>query len=104
MTELWVTIIAVAIANSILKGAGPALAGDREFSPRMNAAISLLAPALLVALVLTGTFGEDGALVIDERALGLGSAAITLALALGVPLLLAVALAAVVTALARLLV
>ncbi len=102
MTELWVTIIAVAIANSILKGAGPALAGDREFSPRMNAAISLLAPALLVALVLTGTFGEDGALVIDERALGLGSAAI--ALALGVPLLLAVALAAVVTALARLLV
>ena len=102
MTELWVTIIAAAIANSILKGAGPALAGDREFSPRMNAAISLLAPALLVALVLTGTFGEDGALVIDERALGLGSAAI--ALALGVPLLLAVALAAVVTALARLLV
>lgn len=102
MTELWVTIIAVAIANAILKGAGPVLAGDREFSPRMNAAISLLAPALLVALVLTGTFGEDGALVIDERALGLGSAAI--ALALGVPLLLAVALAAVVTALARLLV
>ncbi len=102
MTELWVTIIAVAIANAILKGAGPAVAGDREFSPRMNAAISLLAPALLVALVLTGTFGDDGALVIDERALGLGSAAI--ALALGVPLLLAVALAAVVTALARLLV
>ncbi len=101
MTELWVAIIAVAVANAILKGAGPALAGDREFSPRMNTVIGLLAPALLAALVLTGTFGEDGALVFDERALGLGSAAI--ALALGAPILPAVALAAIVTALARLL-
>jgi len=51
--------------------------------------------------VATETFGdEDGHLVLDERALGVGVAAA--ALALRAPVLLAVALAAFVTALARL--
>ena len=64
--------------------------------------IALLAPALLAALVVTETFGDDGPpLVLDERALGVGAAAV--ALALRAPVLLAVALAALVTALARLL-
>ena len=63
--------------------------------------IALLAPALLAALVVTETFGDDGRLVLDERALGVGVAAV--ALALRAPVLLAVALAALVTALARLL-
>ena len=63
--------------------------------------IALLAPALLAALVVTETFAEDdGQLVLDERALGVGAAAV--AVALRAPVLLAVALAALVTALARL--
>ncbi len=61
--------------------------------------IALLAPALLAALVVTETFGEDGQLVLDERALGVGVAAI--ALALRAPVLLAVALATATTALVR---
>jgi hypothetical protein len=64
----------------------------------VNAVIALLTPALLAALVVTETFGEDGHLVLDERALGVGVAAV--ALALRAPVLLAVA--ALVTALARL--
>jgi branched-subunit amino acid transport protein len=100
VSALWVAIVAVTLASAAIKAAGPILAGGREFPPRVNAVIALLTPALLAALVVTETFGEDGRLVLDERALGVGVAAV--ALALRAPVLLAVALAALVTALARL--
>jgi len=100
VSALWVAIVAVALASAAIKAAGPMLVGGRELPPRVNAVIALLAPALLAALVVTGTFGEGGRLALDERALGVGVAAV--ALALRAPVLLAVALAALVTALARL--
>ncbi len=100
MSALWVAIVAVTLASAAIKAAGPILVGGRELPPRVNAVIALLAPALLAALVVTETFGDDGHLVLDERALGVGVAAV--ALALRAPVLLAVALAALVTALARL--
>lgn len=100
MSELWVTIIAVALANAAIKATGPVLVGGRELPSRVNAVISLLASSLLAALVVTQTFGENGHLVLDARAFGVGVAAV--ALALRAPVLLAVALAALVTALARL--
>ena len=100
MSALWIAIVAVALANAAFKAAGPILAGGRELPPRLNAVMALLTPALLTALVVTGTFGEGGHLALDERALGVGVAAV--ALALRAPVLVAVVLAAVVTALARL--
>jgi branched-subunit amino acid transport protein len=100
VSGLWVAIVAVTLANAAIKAAGPILIGGRELPPRVNAVIALLAPALLAALVVTETFGDDGHLVLDERVLGVGVAAA--ALALRAPVLLAVALAALVTALARL--
>lgn len=100
MSALWVAIVAVTLASAAIKAAGPMLVGGRELPPRANAVIALLAPALLAALVVTETFGDDGHLVLDERALGVGVAAV--ALALRAPVLLAVALAALITALARL--
>lgn len=100
MSTLWVVIVAVTLASAAIKAAGPVLSGGREFPPRVNAVIALLTPALLTALVVTGTFGEGGRLALDERALGVGVAAV--ALALRAPVLVAVVLAAVVTALARL--
>ena len=100
MSALWVAIVAVTLASAAIKAAGPILVGGRELPPRVNAVIALLAPALLAALVFTETFGEDGHLVLDERFLGVGVAAV--ALTLRAPALLAVALAALVTALARL--
>jgi uncharacterized membrane protein len=99
MTTLWVTIVAVALASAAIKAAGPVLVGGRELPPRAVAVIALLAPALLSALVITETFGEDGHLVLDERAVGVAVAAV--ALALRAPVLLAVALAALTTALVR---
>ncbi len=99
MTTLWITIVAVALASAAIKAAGPVLVGGRELPPRAVAVIALLAPALLAALIVTETFGEDGNLVLDERAVGVAVAAA--ALALRAPMLLAIALAAVTTALVR---
>ena len=100
MSTLWVAIVAVTLATVAFKAVGPILAGIRELPPRVNAVMVLLTPALLTALVVTGTFGEGGHLELDEKALGVGVAAV--ALALRTPVIVAVVLAAVVTALARL--
>ena len=99
MTTLWVAILGVALASAAIKAMGPVLVGGKELPPSAGAVIALLAPALLTALVVTETFGEDGHLILDERAVGVGVAA--LALALRAPVLLAVALAALTTALVR---
>ncbi len=99
MMMLWGTIVAVALASAAIKAAGPVLVGGRELPPRAVSVIALLAPALLAALVVSETFGEDQYLVLDERAVGVAVAGI--ALALRAPVLLAVALAAVTTALIR---
>ena len=99
MTTLWVTIFAVALASAAIKAAGPVLVGGQELPPRAVSVIALLAPALLAALVVTETFGEDRHLMLDERAAGVAVAAV--ALALRAPILLAVALAAATTALVR---
>ncbi|QIN77310.1 hypothetical protein GBA65_00930 [Rubrobacter marinus] len=99
MTTLWISIISVALASAAIKAAGPVLVGGREPSPGFLAVIKLLAPALLAALVVTETFGDDRHLVLDARAIGVAVAAV--ALALRAPVLLAVFLAAAATALAR---
>jgi hypothetical protein len=99
VTTLWVTIIVVALANAAIKAAGPVLVGGRDLPVRAKAVIALLAPALLAALVVTETFGEGRDLVLDGRAIGVAVAG--LALWLRAPVLIAVALAAVATALAR---
>jgi len=96
---LWVAIVGVALASAAIKAMGPVLLGSKELPPSANAVIALLSPALLTALVVTQTFGEDSHLVLDERAIGVGAAA--LALSLRAPVLLAVALAALTTALVR---
>jgi uncharacterized membrane protein len=96
---LWITIVAVALASAAIKAAGPMLVGGRELPPRATSVVALLAPAILSALVITETFGEDRHLVVDERAIGVAVAAV--ALALRAPVLLAVALAAASTALLR---
>ena len=99
MTALWVAILGVALASAAIKAIGPVLVGGKDLPPGATAVIALLAPALLTALVVTETFGEDGHVVLDERAAGVAVAA--LALALRAPVLLAVALAALTTALLR---
>jgi branched-subunit amino acid transport protein len=99
VTALWVAIVGVALASAAIKAMGPILVGGKDLPQGAGAVIALLAPALLTALVVTETFGEGAHLVFDERAVGVGVAA--LALGLRAPVLLAVALAALTTALLR---
>ena len=99
MSAAWWTVALVGAATVAIKGAGPILLGGRPLPPRLARVIALLAPALLAALVAINTFGAERALVLDERALGVGAAAI--AIGFRAPPLVVVVVAAAVTATAR---
>ena len=101
MSTTWAAVIIIGAATIAIKSAGPLLAGGRELPGPVADVVGLLAPAVLAALVVTQTVGGDEELVFDERVAGLGVAAI--AIALRAPILVSVAIAAVVTALLRLL-
>lgn len=103
MSEVWITIAVLAIATAAIRASGPVLLGGRELPGPARGVIALIAPALLAALVVVETFGapEGGALEIDSRVLGVGAAAI--GLRIGWSALPVVAVAAAVTAVARLL-
>ncbi len=92
-------VVLVGLGTIAIKAAGPVAIGGRTLPPRVMGLVSALAPALLAALVATQVFGGDHELVLDERVLGVGAAA--LLIVLRVPVLGVVVAAAVVTALAR---
>lgn len=99
VSTAWWTVAIVGAATIAIKGSGPVLLGGKPLPPRLGRIIGLLAPALLAALVAISTFGGERALVLDERALGVGAAAV--AIAFKAPPLVVVIAAAVVTAAAR---
>jgi branched-subunit amino acid transport protein len=99
MTAVWVTIGGLAVTTAAIKAAGPLALGGRTLPTQLVLVISLLAPALLAALVATQTFVDDGALVIDARAAGIAAAAT--AIALRAPLVVTIVAAALVTAAVR---
>lgn len=95
------TIGALAVATAAIRASGPVLLGGRKLPAPVQEVLSLLAPALLGALVVVETFSASagGELEVDERVLGVSAAGIVLARG-GSPLP-AVAIAATVTAVAR---
>ena len=99
MTTIWVVVIVTGVATLALKAAGPLLLGGKPLPARVTSLVSLLAPALLAALVAIGTFAQGQHLVIDARVLGVGAAGV--AIRLRAPVLLVVVVAAAVTAGAR---
>jgi branched-subunit amino acid transport protein len=96
---VWIVVTVVGAATVALKALGPLALGGRELPPRLIGLVALLAPALLAALVVTQTLGDDEGLVVDERLAGVAAGAG--ALALRAPLLAVVVVAAAVTAGAR---
>jgi branched-subunit amino acid transport protein len=99
LTDVWLIVALVGVATIALKGAGPVALGGRELPSALSAILFLLAPALLAALVVTQAVGGERELVLDERLLGLGAAAV--AIVLRAPLIAVVLVAAATTALAR---
>ena len=80
MTEVWITIVALAIATAVIKASGPVVFGGRSLPAPALRVVTLLAAALLSALVVTQTFAEDQELVLDARAAGVAAAGVALAL------------------------
>jgi branched-subunit amino acid transport protein len=100
LSEAWLVVVTVGGATMVMKALGPVILGGRELPRRVMAAVRLLAPAVLAALVVVQALGGDRQIVIDERLVGLGDAAI--ALLLRAPLVVVVIVAAGSTALLRL--
>ena len=101
MSEAWLVVVAVGGATMAMKALGPVLLGGRDLPRPVAAAIRLLAPAVLAALVVVQAVGGDREIVVDERLVGLGAAFI--ALLLRAPLVVVVVVAAGSTALLRVL-
>ena len=80
MTDVWITIATLAVATALIKASGPVVFGGRSLPAAALRVISLLAAALLSALVVVQTFADDQELVFDARAAGLAAAAGALAL------------------------
>jgi hypothetical protein len=102
VTTAWIVVAVLSVGTAIMRAAGPVAFGGRSLSGRGAAVVGLFAPALLGALVVYETVsagGQGGEL--DARRAGLAAAGVALVLRL--PLLVVVLVAAVATALARLL-
>ena len=94
MADTGLVIVALIATTALIRASGPVILGGRELPERATAVISLLAPALLAALVMTETFrGEGSELTLDERAVGVAGAAGVLAIRGPLVLALVVAMA-----------
>jgi branched-subunit amino acid transport protein AzlD len=102
MTEIIIGIIAIAMINFTIKAIGPAVLGDREPSPAVQELITAMAPALLAGLVTVQLLGPRWG-TLDWTALP-GLVAAALAYRRGLPDLVCIAVAVVITVVLRLLV
>jgi branched-subunit amino acid transport protein len=100
MTATWLVVVLVGAGTAAIKAAGPVLLGGRPLPARLTGIVELLAPAVLSALVAVQAFEDGGALVIDERLIGVAAACV--ALWRKAPLLVVVVVAAGTTAVVRL--
>ena len=100
MSGVWIVVAVVGIATIAFKAAGPVVIGRRELPPRIQSLVELLAPVMLIALVVTQTFGGDQQIEVDARVVGVGAAVV--AIWLRAHIIVAMAIAALVTALVRL--
>ena len=99
MTEAWIVIGALAVVNFAIKATGPVIAGHRELPAPLQRFIAASVPALVTALIVTGTFADGRTLVIDARAGGLAAAIV--AVTLRAPMIVVLLVAAGATALLR---
>jgi branched-subunit amino acid transport protein len=95
----WALVGLCALVTAAIKAAGPVALGGRELPAWFNGVISLMAPALLAALVVVSALADG-----DRWAVGADTAGVAvagLALWRGVSIVAAVVIAAAVTGLLR---
>ena len=97
--DIWLVVALCAAVTAIIKGAGPVALGGRELPGWFSGVITLMAPALLAALVAVAAFSDH-----EEWSLGadtVGVAAGGLVLWRGAGVVTGGVVAAAVTALVR---
>ncbi|MGH3132344.1 MAG: AzlD domain-containing protein [Gaiellaceae bacterium] len=97
---MWIVVAVVGAATALLKATGPVFVGRRALPTRVRPVIDLLAPVMLTALVVTQTVGGDREVTVDARLPGVAAGAV--AVWRGVPIVPAMVVGALVTALVRL--
>ncbi len=100
MSDGWIVVLAVGGFTLVFKAAGPVFLGQRRLPPRVQSVVALVAPVMLVALVVTQAVAGDEEIALDARVPGVAAAGI--AIWRGAPLVVAMFVAALVTALVRL--
>jgi len=100
VSAAWVTVLAVGAGTVVLKSVGPVGVANKELPPRVAELLSMVAPAILAALVVAETFAHGRSLVVDARLAGAGAGAV--AIALRAPLWVVIVAGALATAGVRL--
>jgi hypothetical protein len=96
-TTAWIAIALLTVGTVAIKSVGPVALGGRDLPPQAANVVARLAPSLLAALIVVDLFGgTERTLTIDETSAGLLAAAAALLAKL--PMIVAVVIAAVVTA------
>jgi branched-subunit amino acid transport protein len=95
----WALLLALAAGAYGFKVLGLVVLGGRTLPARLQRCLALLPAALLSALILVQTFAVGHHLVIDDRAAGVGAAAV--AAWLRAPFAVVIVIGAAVTALLR---
>jgi len=100
MSDAWLVVLIVGTVSIGVRAVGPVLLGGRELPAQMTNLFEGMVPALLAAFVVVNTFGDGQSLTVDVRLVGvLAGAAVIVARG---PMLLAVIVAAGLTAVVRL--
>jgi branched-subunit amino acid transport protein len=97
--RLWLAILAVTMANWLLKAAGPLILGKRNLPPVARDVVSLMAPVLLAGLIVVELAGPGWEGLDREQVAGVAVAGG--AWALRAPMLLAVVVGSLATAALR---
>src|SRR4029450_4621583 len=100
MSATWIVVLLVGAFTISFKAAGPILLAGRRLPAPLTSAFELLAPSLLAALVVTQSVGGKSGSGPDGRLVGLRAAVV--AITLRAPLIVVVVVAAVTTAVVRL--
>jgi branched-subunit amino acid transport protein len=98
--RLWLSILAVTLANWLLKAGGPLVLGDRTLPPVARRVVALMAPVLLAGLIVVELAGPDWDHLDGAQVLGVAVAGV--AYRLRAPMLVAVLIGAATAAGVRL--
>jgi branched-subunit amino acid transport protein len=75
---VWAAVALCAVVTAVERGIGPMATGERELPPAATRVLALLAPALLMALVVTQVFADGARLAVGAETLGAGVAVVLL--------------------------